>query len=397
MAQEREPTLEGIDPEVIERESVTPLELFFDLVIVFAFTQVTAFMAADPTWEGLARGLMLLAALWWAWVGYAWLTDATDPEEGMTRIAFFVVMAAMFVVALAAPEAFDSYALLFGISYFVVRVMQLVLFAIATRRLGDTEMGRAVFGLALSAVPAPLLIILASAFDGVTQGAIWALALAIDYAGPAIRGGEGWKVSPSHFAERHGLIVIIALGESIVAIGVGAAGLDLDAGVIIAATLGLVTAAALWWAYFDVVAVVAESKLNEAEGVVRSQLARDVYSYLHLALIAGVILFALGAKKTLAGIDKPLDTIPAVALCGGVALYFLGHIGMRLRNVRTLNRRRLTAALLCLGLIPVALEVDAVYSLAAVTAVCVGVIGYEAIRFAERRASIRAGAGLAPP
>jgi low temperature requirement protein LtrA len=217
------------------------------------------------------------------------------------------------------------------------------------------------------------------------------VALAIDYLGPLIAGTSGWRLSPAHFAERHGLIVIIALGESIVAIGAGAGSdIRLDFGEVTAAVLGIGISAALWWAYFDVVALVAERKLTEASGAARNALARDSYSYLHLPMIAGIVLLALGIKKTLAGIDEPLDTIPAIALCGGVALYLLGHIAFRLRNVGTLNRQRLVAACLCAGLVPLALNVDALVSIAAVGAVCTGLILYEAVRFGEARARVRA-------
>jgi low temperature requirement protein LtrA len=240
------------------------------------------------------------------------------------------------------------------------------------------------------AVVGPSLLIVASAFDGTAQGAIWCAALVIDYGGVLLARGEGWHVSPGHFAERFGLILIIALGESIVAIGAGASGIELGAAEVTAAVLAVTVSAALWWAYFDVVAPVAERKLTEATGQARTELARDSYSYLHLPMIAGIVLLALGIKKTLADVHDPLDTIPAVALCGGVALYLFGLIAFRLRNLRTLNPQRLVAACALVALIPLALEVDAIVSLAAVTAVCVLLIAYEAIRLGEARARIRA-------
>jgi low temperature requirement protein LtrA len=233
------------------------------------------------------------------------------------------------------------------------------------------------------------LIIAASAFDGVAQGAIWALALAIDYGGPAVTGPGGWRVFPHHFAERHGLIVIIALGESVVAIGAGGSALDLTAGTVTAATLAIVAVACLWWTYFDVVAIVAERRLSELQGEVRNALARDSYSYLHLPMIAGIVLLALGIKKTLPDIDEPLKLIPAVALCGGVTLYMLAHVAFRLRNMGTLARRRLIVAILCLCVIPMATEADAIVALSAITSVLVALIVYEAIRFREGRARLR--------
>jgi low temperature requirement protein LtrA len=201
---------------------------------------------------------------------------------------------------------------------------------------------------------------------------------------------EGFRVSAGYFAERFGLIIIIALGESIVAIGVGAGGVDLDAGIIAAALLSIAITASLWWAYFDVVAVVAEFRFRAAAPAEQVRMARDSYSYLHLPMIAGIVLVALGIKKTLAHVDEPLKVVAAVALCGGVALYLAGHIGFRLRNVHTVNRQRVVTAILALALIPLAHEVDALVALAVVSALCCGLIAYEAIRFADSRAHIRA-------
>ncbi len=370
-----------------EEERVTPLELFFDLVFVFAITQVTQLVSDDPTWAGVVRGLLLLALLWWAWAAYAWLTNTVNPEEGIVRLVMFGAMAAMLVASLAVPEAFDSNALIFAIAYGAVRVAHLGLYALAGR--GDPDLLGAVARLAASSLVATGLLVFASALDGKQQAGVWAIAVAIDLAGPLFGGGRGWRLSAGHFAERHALIIIVALGESIVALGLGAAGLDLDAGLIAAAVLGTAMAAALWWAYFDVVAIVAERRLRSAEGAAQARLARDSYSYLHLPMIAGIIFFAVGVKKTLGHVGDPLATVPAVALCGGVALYLLAHVAFRLRNVGSLNRQRLVAAGLLLALIPVAREVEALASLGAVTAICAVLIVYEAIRFSETRDRVR--------
>ncbi len=215
------------------------------------------------------------------------------------------------------------------------------------------------------------------------------LALALDYGGVLYGGMEGWRVSPEHFAERHGLIVIIALGESIVAIGIGASGVPLDPEVIAAAALGVGVAAALWWAYFDVVALVAWRKLSEMSGPERNKMARDSYSYLHLPMIAGIVLFAVGVKETIAHVDEPLGTIPAVGLFGGVALYSAAHVAFRWRNRRTYARRRIAAVVAFLALIPVGLAVDSLLSLGIVFVICWGLITYDAIRFREARARVR--------
>ncbi len=369
-----------------EEKRVAPLELFFDLVFVFAITQVTALMAADPHWDGLGRGLLVLAALWWAWAAYAWLTNYIAAEEDRERLLMLAVMGAFLIAALAAPDAFGDDALEFALAYAAARWLHIFIFAEAN---DDIDAGEAIRRLARTALPAPALLI-AAAFieDDTTQALVWIVALAMDFLGPYVFGVRGFRVSPGHFAERFSLIVIIALGESIVAIGTGLHG-ELTLGTIAASLLGLVLAFGLWWAYFDVVAIVAERRFRQSEGERRLRIARDSYSYLHLPMIAGIMLVALGVKKTLGDVDAPLETIPSVALFGGIALYYAGHIGFRLRNVRTLNRPRSVAIVLCLALIPLGTEVDAIVALAMASAVTSAVIAYEAIRYAEARDRIR--------
>ena len=366
---------------------VTHLELFFDLVFVFAITQVTAFLADDLTWEGLLRGLFILAALWWAWAAYAWLTNTLDPEEGAVRLAMFASMGAMLVVALATPHAFDTYGVLFGIAYFIVRALHLVLYAIAGR--DDPDLLGAVLRILPSALLGAALLVVAGFLDGAVQMAVWAVALAIDYGWLLIIGMRGWRVEAEHFVERHGLIVIIALGESIVAIGIGAAGVALEPTVIAAALLGITVACALWWAYFDWVIYVAQARLAEATGEERAVLARDLYSYLHLPLLAGIVLFALGVKTTLGHVHDPLDVISAVGLCGGLALYFAGHVANRLRTGGGWGHGRPVATVVLLALVPVATIVPALAAIALVALVCVALIAYEALRYPYARAWIR--------
>ena len=387
---------ENVEPDhhVEHDERVVPLELFFDLVFVFAFTQVTSYLSDDPTWEGLARGMLVLAAVWWSWTGYTWLTDSLDPEDGYVRLTLLGAMVAMLIVALAIPTAFGANAVLFASAYLVVRVVHVALYVAGAR--GDPDLMRSLRGIIPGMLIGPLLILGSSFLDGAAEGIVFAVALLIDFGGTL--GGDfgGWKVSPRHFAERHGLIVLIALGESIVALGVGAAGIPLDTGVVLAAVLGMAVVAGLWWAYFDVVAIVAERKLGEVHGEERARQARDSYSFIHLLMIAGIILFALGLKKTLGDVDHHLKEIPAVALCGGVALYFTGHIAFRRRNVHTWSPRRIVTVFACLALIPLALEAPAIVALAAITAVVIALITYERVRYREARARLRAGVG-APP
>jgi low temperature requirement protein LtrA len=363
------------------------LELFFDLVFVLAFTQCTALIVASPTWAGLARGLLVLALLWWSWGGYAWLTSVIDPEEGAVRIAMFGVMAALLVVALAVPAAFDDLGLAFAVAYGVVRAGHLALFVLASR--DDPTLRHSVATLAASTAIGVGLLVAAAFLDGVPQRALWALAIAIDYGGPAIFGVAGWRLVPSHFAERYGLIIILALGESIVVIGVAArVGLDLAVGT--AAVLGVALAAALWWAYFDVVALITERRLIRApQGRVRNALARDSYSYLHLPLAAGIVLAAVGVENTIAHVDEPLRTVPAFALLGGVALYLLGHVALRLRNAHTLNLHRLLVAVGLVALVPVATLLPSLASLAGVAVVMWVMIAFETRRYGEERGRLR--------
>ncbi len=319
-------------------ERVTPLELFFDLIFVFAITQVTGFVVEDPTWAGLIKGLLVLGVLWWAWAAYAWLTNTINPEEGAVRIAMFAAMGAMLIASLAVPDVFGDDAFLFACAYAFVRIAHLVLYAIAGR--GDRDLLEAIARLGVGTAIGVGLLFLAAGLDGRLQVAVWALALGLDLLGAYIGGGKGWRLSAGHFAERHALIVIIALGETIVALGVGASH-TLSPGPVVAGLLGFTVAAAMWWLYFDVVAIVAERKLRETTGNAQLAMARDSYSYLHLPMVAGIILFAVGVKKTLGDVGEPLKLVPAVALCGGVALYLLAHILFRLRNVGSLNRQRL--------------------------------------------------------
>jgi low temperature requirement protein LtrA len=370
-----------------EDERVTPLELFFDLVFVLALTQCTTLIAHDATWEGMLKGLLVLGMLWWSWVGYAWLTSVVDPEEGAVRLAIFVAMAAFLVAALCVPGAFGSEALLFACAYAVVRAAHIVLFMLASRE--DPALRQSVIGLAGSTAVGAGLLFVAAFTSGAAQLAIWGGALLLDAGGPLLFGQDGWKLVPGHFAERHGLIVIIALGESIVAIGVGAKA-SIDAGVVVAALLGVAVGAALWWVYFDVTAIVAGRRLAKAaEGRERNGIARDSYSYLHFPMVAGIALIAVGLKRTIGHVDEPLNLVTATSLLGGAAMYLLAHVAFRLRNMHTMSVRRLVCALVLLALLPVATTLSALLTLAILAALLAALIVYEALRYADSRDRIR--------
>jgi low temperature requirement protein LtrA len=377
--------------ETESEQRVTHLELFFDLVFVFAITQVTGYLAANSTWDGLVRGLFLLGALWWAWAVYAWLTNTLDPEEGAVRIAMFGSMAAMLVVSLAVPHSFDVDGVVFGVAYFIVRALHLLLLAIAGK--DDPELEMAVLRFAPSALLGAALLVLAGFLDGSARMAVWAIALTIDYLWNVVVGGRGWRVSPEHFVERHGLIMIVALGESVVAIGIGAEGLPLDAGTIAAVVLGITVICTLWWSYFDWVIFVAQARLADATGAERAELARDLYSYLHLPMVAGIVLFALGLEETIAHFAEPLELIPAIGLSGGLALYFAAHVAMRLRIGGGWGHGRPAATAVLIALVPVAARAPALMALALVTVVCVALIAYEALRYPYARSWIRSHRG----
>jgi low temperature requirement protein LtrA len=364
-----------------------PLELFFDLVFVLAITQCTTLMSHNPTWEGLGQGILVLGLLWWSWAAYAWLTSVLDPEEGAVRLVLFAAMASFLIAAICVPEAFGHLALEFAVAYGAVRAAHIALFLIASR--DDPGLRRSTLGIAASTAVCVALLIAGSFLEPGGQAAVWGLALLIDVALPYVFGSEGWHLVPGHFAERHGLIIIIALGESIVAIGVGAGG-TLTWGIAGAAVLGIAVLAAMWWMYFDVVALVSARRLVSApEGRIRNELARDSYSYIHFPMVAGIILVALGLKKTLGNVDDALDIVPAFALLAGVAIYLLGLVAFRYRHVKTINRRRLGLALVLFALLPAAAELPALAILAVVATLLWVVVAVETRSYGEGRDRVR--------
>jgi low temperature requirement protein LtrA len=397
---------------VTEGSRVTPLELFFDLIFVYALTQVTALMADDATGRGVFRGMLVLALLWWCWCCYSWLGNTVRADEGVTRLAMFAVMAAMFVVAVTIPEAFTdlpgglSGPVVFATCYLLTRALHLVIYWHAAR--GDAglrrQLLRAVFPMAsgalllFAAALVPQRLFAEPGDVDLARTVLWCLALLVDYAGVMATGADGWRIfSAAHWAERHGLIVIVALGESIVSIGIGVTALPISWPIIVASAMGIAVSAALWWAYFDVVAIAAERVLHRAQGAARAALGRDSYTYLHLPMIAGIILLSLGLKKVLAYVGDaehhqltdPLKGIGLYALFGGVILYLLGHLGFRWRNMRSVNRPRLIAVVLLAALVPAAAKVPALAALAMLTVVCVGLIVAEVILFRADRHALR--------
>jgi low temperature requirement protein LtrA len=382
--------------ELRERESVKPLELFIDLVFVLGFTQCTALMAAEANWPGIGRGMLVLAVLWWAWVSYAWLTSLIEPEEGSVRLVMLAATTGLLIVALCVPEAFGERALTFAIAYGAVRMGHVALYSTARR--DSTRVRGWIVGVAINTTIVIGLLVAASVVDGGAQAGLWVTAILVDWGAPARLGVAEWRLVPAHFAERHNLVIILALGEAIVALGVGAE-IDLTASVIVAAVLGMGLASALWWIYFDVVAIVTERRLVQAPaGRVRNELARDSYSYLHFPMVAGIVLAALGLEETLAHVDEPLDVVHAFALLGGTAIYLLAHVVLRLRNARTVNVERLALAVVLLALIAAAVKIDALITIAAVNVLIWAMIAYETFFvYDERRYRLRHGLEIDVP
>ena len=387
---------------VTEDARVTPIELFFDLVFVFSLTQVTALMSHNLTGQGIVRGMLVLCLLWWCWVGFAWVGNVLRADEGVGRVAMFGAMGAMFVLALCVPEAFvDLPGGLFGpvvlaVTYLALRLFHLGILWLAGEH--DPGLRRQLLRFLPSLLVSTALLLVASQLEGTAQTLVWIAVLLADYLGTILGGASGWRLnSASHFAERHGLIVIIALGESIVATGSGVAALPISWPIIVASTVGLALAACVWWAYFDVLAIAAERVLRDAEGEVRTRLARDAYSYLHLPMIAGIVLLALGMEHVLEyvgdashhGLGDPLATIPLAAMYGGVALYLLAQVSFKYRNWHTLSRPRLTTTAAILVLIPAAAQIPALAALGLLTAVMVALITFESLTYSELREQVR--------
>jgi low temperature requirement protein LtrA len=372
-----------------EERKTSYLELFFDLVFVFAFTQVTALILEDTSPEGFARAALVLAMVWWAWSAYAWMTNAIDVDNVVTRLIMFAAMAAGFFMALAVPDAFQDEAAWFAVAYFVVRVLNSALFAWGVR--DDPGNLRATLRLTPWFGGAALVALAGGFVDPDYRAWVWLASLVIDVVGTLTVARAEWRVSPSHFAERFALIVIIALGESIVAIGIGTSELERDSTYALSVVVAFAGVAALWWAYFDFTATAAERSLSRASPQARGPLARDVFTYFHYPVVLGIILYAVAAKKTLEHPLDPLSDAGRWALGLGIAVFLVGFALMRFRVVRRIAWERLGAAALALLLAVVLDGTDAVVTLGVVIAVLVLSVAVEAARLREIRTRLRSG------
>jgi low temperature requirement protein LtrA len=364
---------------------VSTLELFFDLVFVFGFTQITGALADEPTAVGIGRAVMLFAVLWWAWGAYAWLTNAVPTGETAPRLVVLAAMAAMLVTALAVPTAWEDGGVAFALGYLVVMVLHAALFVLSGENPETTR--RAILRLAPTNLLAAVLLIGAGFADGTGQTALWVVAIAVNYAGPYLTGVAGFTVHPGHFVERHGLVVIIALGESVVAIGAGGDEITIDWPLASTALVVMVLIAGLWWSYFTHDAEAGERVLVAAQGHERARLARDIYSYLHVPIVLGVVFASVGIHEVLVHRDEPLDPVFAGAFAGGVALYLAGLAGIRLRRGDTPGPFCLAGIAAALVMIPIGAEIDAIATVAILAVVALAV-GFATGHPVSRRASV---------
>ncbi|MEV6619729.1 low temperature requirement protein A [Amycolatopsis sp. NPDC051106] len=384
-----------------EDHRVSTIELFFDLVFVYAITQTTQLMADHLSPMGVGQGLAMLAVLWWCWCSYAWLGTTIHVDHGIARPAMFGAMAVMFLVSLTIPEAFVDFPgglyapVLFVVCYALVRLLHLVAYLGAARH--DPGLRKVLLKMFVGLLPSVVLLSISTVLSGPWQLGLWVVALLADYLNVYLAGPEGWRLnSPAHFAERFGLIVIIALGESIVAIGIGIGALPMSWLVAGAAVCGLALAAGMWWTYFDVVARVSEHRLTRATGVERAKLATDSYTFLHLPLIAGIVLVALGLKKSFLYIadtehhtpGEALHGVPIWTLTGGLALYLIALSALRKRNLGSWNVQRLAVGILLVAATPLLEHVPAAVLLLVVAGLVLGLIGFERLRFAEWRRQV---------
>ena len=371
----RKPVAEGSDSEEPVERPVGFLELFFDLTFVFAMSQVTHLMLHDISWQGFGRGVLALLALWWAWVCYAWLTNLFEIARVIHTTLIILAMAAMLIAVIALPTAFTTGAIIFGFALLVVRLINAGLF-IASASRGEAEVASTIRRLVPGLLVGPVLLVAGAFVDSPYRELLWVAAAAADFGSPLIAGINGLRVVPSYFIHRHGLVIIIALGETIISLGASASESLHHPGVLGAVVLGVVITSTLWWTYFGLTTG-AEERLRLTPAADRARLARDAYSYLHLPLVAGLVFFALGARVSVEHVGEPLAPLAALALAGGVALFYAGEVAYRWRDHHQLFVDRLVAAAASLLVFPVAISVPAVLSLAVLTAIGVLRLAWE--------------------
>jgi low temperature requirement protein LtrA len=377
------------EPGVEQR--ATTLELFYDLVFVFAVTQVSHLLLADLTWEGAGQAALVLLVVWWSWNYTTWVTNELDPSSTVVRLLLIALMLASLLMAIAIPQAFGAKALLFAASYVAIQVGRHAFLTFVAAERGTIERERAA-RILIWFVAAGVLWIAGALADGSARTVLWLVALALDYTAPLVtfwvpgRPGlrpEVWEVGSAHFAERFQLFIIIALGESIVITGATTADLDLTTARVTAFALAFLSTAALWWLYFNLVATIAERRLAQAEH--RTVLARDAYTYLHVVIVAGILLSAVGDELVIAHPTEELPSAELTAVVCGPALYLLAHVALRLRMTHTLSGRRLVGAIACLAVGAIGTFAPALVVAALLLGVLVAVIVADQVTATRRR------------
>jgi len=354
-------------------ERVTTLELFFDLVFVFTITQLTAVLNADPSPRGLLRVVLMLGVIFWMYGGYAWLTNAVVPDRAGRRLVLLAGMAGFLVLALAIPQAFSGDDLAFGLAYLLVVSIHTGLYS----RTSVTHTIRALVRLAPFNLASALLVLGAVLAGGTAGYLLWAAAFALEWVTPLVTGIGGFRIAPAHFVERHGLVVIVALGESVVAIGIGAAGLPVDLGLALVAVLGLLLAACLWWAYFGGDDTRAERALAAIPSERRAAVGVRAFGYWHLPILLGIVVLAAGLKHAIGHAFGRLELAQAVLLAGGVAVFLAGDVGFRRVLGIGSGRLRAVAAALVLATVPLGVGVSAIAQLSVLGIVLGGALAAE--------------------
>jgi low temperature requirement protein LtrA len=351
---------------------VSTLELFFDLVFVFTITQLTGVLAGGDGGAAVAQVVVMLLLIWWMYDGYAWLTNSIATDRIRVRLLLIGGMGGFLVIALAIPHAYEGDGLAFGLGYLVVILLHAGMYARGTSVSEIEAILRIVpFNLAAAA-----LVLAGGALGGDPQWIVWTLAGGLIWVTPSFTTVEGFVIAVSHFVERHGLVVIVALGESIVVIGVGAAGLALDLGLVLVALLSLSLSAALWWVYFSDEAAV-ERALHNAPSEQRAQLALTGFGYWHYGILLGVVAVAAGLKKAIGDPYDPLDGWIAVGLAVGVSLFIACDVGFRRTLGLALSRIRLLASVAALATIPLGTELGAAAQVGAIAALVAGALAAE--------------------
>jgi low temperature requirement protein LtrA len=359
----------------VERvERVSTLELFFDLVFVFTITQLTSVLSDDPTPRGLLRVVLMLGVIYYMYGGYAWMTNAVATDRAARRLLLLGGMAGFLVLALAVPRAFSDGDAAFGVAYLVIVSVHAGLYS----RTSVAHTIRAVIRLAPFNLASALLVLAAVLVEGTAAYLLWAAAVAMEWFTPRLAGTGGFRIAPAHFVERHGLVVIVALGESIVAIGIGAADLPVNLALASVAVLGLLLAACLWWAYFGGDDARAERALAAVPDDRRGAVAIRAFGYWHLLMLLGIIALAAGLKDAIGHAFDQLDLAHALMLAGGVALFLVGDVLFRRTLQIGTGHLRAGAAALAMATIPLGLTVSALAQLVVLVATLSGSLLAEA-------------------